>query len=238
MADDSLPKSFTEAKRLNAPHYFTGKSCKNGHVALRDRCGRCVECLPAMRDAYAGTKREKDHEWYMRNASEVRERVRKWAKENPEKVRAYAAASRAKPKDAEAIERNREARRKYNEKNADRIRERNARWWRDNAEYAAERFQRYYMANKELYKEATRRRQAAKIQRTPCWLTKDHMLEMRELYSEAARLSEETGIKHEVDHIVPLQGRAVSGLHVPWNMRIVTRHENRTKHNRHVELQD
>ncbi len=76
------------------------------------------------------------------------------------------------------------------------------------------------------------KRYAAKIQATPKWLTKAHFKEMEWFYIEAARLTKETGIKHEVDHIVPLQGENVRGLHVPWNLQILTKSENIIKGNK------
>jgi hypothetical protein len=57
---------------------------------------------------------------------------------------------------------------------------------------------------------------------------------MRAIYLEARRLTAETGVPHEVDHEVPLLGKAVSGLHVEYNLRVVTRTVNRRKSNRHA----
>jgi 5-methylcytosine-specific restriction endonuclease McrA len=67
---------------------------------------------------------------------------------------------------------------------------------------------------------------------TPAWLTKDERLKMRELYIQARKLSTVTGERYVVDHIVPLRGEAVCGLHVPWNLRVITQEENLAKSNK------
>jgi hypothetical protein len=75
------------------------------------------------------------------------------------------------------------------------------------------------------------KRYAAKLKRTPQWLTKDHWKQINNFYLEAADRQKVTGIKYEVDHIEPLQGENVSGLHVPWNLQILTKSENCKKGN-------
>lgn len=88
------------------------------------------------------------------------------------------------------------------------------------------------------YKQATRpSARASRVLRNcgrqaPSWLTQDQLAEMRDAYWEAARLTEQTGVAHEVDHIVPRTSEVVSGLHVPWNLQVLTRTENRKKGNR------
>ena len=60
-------------------------------------------------------------------------------------------------------------------------------------------------------------------------------LAIREFYEEAERLTEETGVRHEGDHIVPLNSDVVSGLHVPWNLQVLPKRENVIKGNKLIE---
>ena len=80
--------------------------------------------------------------------------------------------------------------------------------------------------NKALITSYKAKRRATLRQAMPSWLTQDQILQIRAIYAEAKRLSDETGIPHDVDHIVPLAGKIVSGLHVPWNLRAIPKIEN------------
>lgn len=71
---------------------------------------------------------------------------------------------------------------------------------------------------------------------TPRWVTEAELQAMNELYERARALTRETGIRHQVDHIIPLNGKTVSGLHVLGNLQILTQAENVSKSNRYAEL--
>jgi 5-methylcytosine-specific restriction endonuclease McrA len=74
-------------------------------------------------------------------------------------------------------------------------------------------------------------RKHAKNQRTPHWLTKDDLWLMREAHALATLRTKMLGYAWEVDHIIPLQGELVSGLHVPTNLQVIPRSQNRAKWN-------
>jgi 5-methylcytosine-specific restriction endonuclease McrA len=67
---------------------------------------------------------------------------------------------------------------------------------------------------------------------TPKWLTAGHKIQIRAMYLSARDLTKRTGVKHVVDHIIPLRSEVVCGLHVPWNLQILTHVENSHKSNR------
>lgn len=85
--------------------------------------------------------------------------------------------------------------------------------------------------------EPTRRKVHGLIKRsrlsisTPPWLTDADVEAMREIRLRARNLSEETGVPHDVDHIVPLRGRDAWGLNVPWNLQIISAKRNAAKSN-------
>ena len=84
-------------------------------------------------------------------------------------------------------------------------------------------------------KASTKHRRGKHKQATPPWLNADHKNQIRQFYLDAMAATRVTGVAYVVDHIVPLRGDNVSGLHVPWNLRVVTRTENLAKSNKHVD---
>jgi 5-methylcytosine-specific restriction endonuclease McrA len=87
-------------------------------------------------------------------------------------------------------------------------------------------------ANPEYYKALTSVRKRRHRNATPPWVTKEQKLQIRQLYLEAQRLTKLTGERYVVDHIVPLLNDSVCGLHVPWNLRVMTQEENLRKSNK------
>lgn len=67
---------------------------------------------------------------------------------------------------------------------------------------------------------------------TPTWLSDEQFKNIRAIYEQAITLSRTTGVPYAVDHIIPLQHDEVCGLHVPWNLRVITRAENAMKSNK------
>jgi hypothetical protein len=142
--------------------YFTGKPCKNGHIAPRLKSNRCCkECAYEKRAKY-------------------------------EKSEAYVS------------------------------------WKAENKKKVASNWQK---RNKGSVNANTRRYQASKLQRTPKWLSEFDLLKMKCLYQVAAMRTKESGEDWHVDHVIPLQGKTVSGLHVPWNLTVIRGCDNLQKSN-------
>jgi hypothetical protein len=81
----------------------------------------------------------------------------------------------------------------------------------------------------------TKARRRKHREATPKWLTKKEKAEIRQLYQIAIIMSKTTGEQYVVDHIVPLRGNDVCGLHVPWNLRVITQEENLKKSNKFLD---
>lgn len=76
----------------------------------------------------------------------------------------------------------------------------------------------HYQDNKSRYKAQAVARQKHIKQATPPWADLE---KIAAFYAEAERLTRETGIPHHVDHIYPLRGKTMCGLHVEGNLQIL-----------------
>ena len=104
-------------------------------------------------------------------------------------------------------------------------------WRLKNKEFIANYNKLYKSINRPKMTSIQRKRELSKINRTPDWLTDFDYLKMDCIYQVAAMRTRESGEKWNVDHIIPLQGKIVSGLHVPSNLRIIPASENMRKNN-------
>lgn len=102
--------------------------------------------------------------------------------------------------------------------------------WRDsNTEHRRQYISKWSKNNKHLINRNIAKRRAAKIAACPAWANQKAIAD---IYAEAARMRRDTGLRYEVDHIVPLQNAKVCGLHWEGNLQIILKHENISKLNR------
>lgn len=154
---------------------------------------------------------------------------------------AHAEERRAKRRAYAATEHGKQVNKQWREKNAEKIKqrarasferrrmesyERRRKWGKENPEKIRTAARSRYQTNPAKYVAQTAERRTISKAATPRWLTNDHRSQIAAVYAEAARL----GLT--VDHIVPLKGKTVCGLHVPWNLQLMTAAENSRKSNR------
>ncbi len=99
-------------------------------------------------------------------------------------------------------------------------------------EKCANAVKKWGVKNKHMIQYYVRKRQAAQLNRTPSWLSKIDFFEMECIYKYCASLRK-IGLKYAVDHIIPLQGKQVSGLHVPSNLQVIHSSVNSAKGNKY-----
>ena len=112
--------------------------------------------------------------------------------------------------------------------NRERVKQYNKVYREQHPEY----YSKWKKDNKGLVNAATYKRRTAKMCRTPTWLTADDFWIIQEAYDLAALRSNSFGVQWHVDHIVPLQGKTVSGLHVPNNLQVILATDNVSKGNK------
>lgn len=149
---------------------------------------------------------------YLKNRELIKERHAKWRESNREHIRKKSSEWYAANKDhrlAKAA--------KWSLKNEERHRDLKKRW---------------RVSNRSRANALTAEYRATKSSATPPWLSAIDRAQIQEIYDIALARTVQTGVEHHVDHIHPLQGDGFNGLHVPWNLRVITAYENRSKLNK------
>lgn len=121
--------------------------------------------------------------------------------------------------------------REYYLRNSEHLKAKAKAWQEKNPEKRKKIVKDWDQRNPAKVTASTRKYQTTKINRTPAWLTEEDFQTMEMMYQLAKGMEIATGVKHHVDHIYPLRGRKVSGLHVPLNLQILSASENCRKSN-------
>ena len=218
---------------------------KANRDGLEYLCGPCRrERDRIYRDSTKEQSAARSKRWRERHKERLAEERRQQYAADPERFRIYERRYKERNPGAQA-----KADRKHYEKNREALlakdkalREANLEKYlaRERASYARRREKK--LAQQKLWREANKpiiafhaaNRRAILAQRTPPWLTDDDIAGIRQYYWYADLLTVSTGVAHHVDHIVPLNGETVSGLHVPWNMQVLPAIENIKKGNKHA----
>lgn len=161
--------------------------------------------------------REQSRQNYHRNkgkhAEKNRERAAKWRADNRERFL--------------------EQMRVYVRKNSASQVEKAAMWAVSNPAKMRAARSAWKIANKDKVNATDAKRRAMLLNAMPKWLTASQRADIADVYRSARHLTKATGEQYHVDHIVPLVGRGVCGLHVPWNLKAIRATENYSKSNKH-----
>ncbi len=229
-------------------HYFTGVPCVHGHLDKRyARDGQCMSCARVkLQKRYADNPekekaRSRDQTKRLTNEGRAKraERAREARIKNPERFKEYDrrkyCSIRANPEKL-AIEqdRQREKQKRAYVANPEKFKTRRLAYHSKNREMCNEKAREWKRQNPEKVKALNDKwgslSRALRKQRVPKWLSDQDLADIRNIYKKARA----AGL--HVDHIIPLQGKLVSGLHVPSNLQLLTCSENAAKRNRYEVL--
>lgn len=227
-------------------------SCKEAKP-LRE-FGKQQHAKDGLRHVCKPCNNAKARAWGKANPEKAKAGARRWALENPERrevirLRNYEKyrdiyianmreRARAKPEEY------RETARRWRENNPERALGNVRKWRLENPEKVTLIFRRFYQNNKEKVaawgknwrannpgkvRALWTARELRKRGATPKWLTREQVAQIEAFYAEAADLTAKTGVMHHVDHIHPIRGKNFCGLHVPWNLQVLTAEENLKK---------
>jgi hypothetical protein len=120
----------------------------------------------------------------------------------------------------------------YARANPDKVKGYKDAWVDRNRDKHYENVARWRKENPEKHRAREAKRRSSKLNATPDWLTEDDHRDIESMYLLANKYTKLFGLEYHVDHIIPLQGKNVCGLHVPWNLQLLEAGLNRSKSNK------
>lgn len=189
-------------KCKNSKEFNKFSKNRSNKDGLQDYCKKCTAVY--------------SKEWVKNNPEKHLKAVLKWQKENPEKRKINQDKANKKRRLLNP-EKCRLQNRISREKHRDKRNLQTSIWQKNNLEKGRIRRNRY-----------NERKRTA----TPKWVTKEQKYMFVKAKMLAQKLTLETGIKYETDHIIPISGELISGLHVPWNIQVITSTYNKKKYNK------
>jgi len=199
------------AKEKGEQYYVPEKPCAKGHSLRSTAGGGCVECRKA------AEKRR-----YHADPEKTKVIVKAKYQKNSEILRAKRREHHNMHKDDEVLK--------------SKACERARKWRIANPNHANTKAAKraYKINNPHKTQASSVKRKVGKIQRTPKWLSSEEFWLIEEIYALAALRTKMHGFSWHVDHIIPLQGKTVSGLHVPENLQVIPWLDNVKKANRYA----
>jgi len=217
-----IEKALYEFKRCNRGNKGVQRKCKACCMSDEKKCSSCDKIKPL--DAFFKSKGGRyGVEATCKQCNAIR--LQDWQGRNRDKCRSYQQkyVSKNKLKAREMTE-------NWRKKNKAHTSEYSRTYRLDNLEEVKERYKEWAKNNKARVAAHNAARNACKIQRTVGWGNKE---KIREIYNAAAAFKFFNPFgRHCVDHIIPLRGKCVSGLHVEENLQVMTGVENNQKYNK------